>query len=247
MSLEEIVLMNCGLAVLSLLSGMLGLGVAFAAIPFLSIFLTDLVREVQPLALLLNGFTALFSAIGFSRSGLVEWKRALLLAVVTTSSAPVGSLLVMYVPQVYVWISYFIAVSYLAYRLFKPVKAVPKNERYLIALLLAVPISMLSGFLGVGPGFLLMPTLIVAGFEPKKAAGINAVAVCPPSFSALIPRLGSMSLDVTMVATLLVVSTAASYAGARITSKYILSTTLRKLFGLLIVVMTLYRLLTLLT
>ncbi|MEM4750095.1 MAG: sulfite exporter TauE/SafE family protein [Sulfolobales archaeon] len=246
MSLEEIVLINCGLIILSLLSGMLGLGVAFAAIPFLGIFLSDLVREVQPLALLLNGFTALFSAIGFSRSGFVNWKRALLLAVATTSSAPIGSLLVMYVPQVYVWISYFIAVSYLAYRLFKPVKAEPKNERFLIALLLAIPISMLAGFLGVGPGFLLMPTLIITGFEPKKAAGINAVAVCPPSFSALIPRLGNISFDVAVAAPLLITSTAAAYAGARITSKYIPSIMLKKLFGLLIVVMTLYKVLTLL-
>lgn len=248
-SLEEIVLMNCGLIALSLLSGMLGLGVAFAAIPFLSIFLADLVREVQPLALLLNGFTALFSAIGFSRSGFVEWRRALLLALVTTSSAPLGSLLAMYVPQVYVWIVYFVAVLYLAYRLFKPVKAAPKSkgERYLIALLLAIPISVLAGFLGVGPGFLLMPTLILVGFEPKKAAGINAVAVCPPSFSALIPRLGNMSVDATVAATLLITSTLSSYAGARITSKYVPSATLKKLFGLLIVAMTLYRMLTFLT
>lgn len=247
MSVESAALMVCGLSILSLLSGMLGLGVAFAAIPFLSMFLIDLVREVQPLALLLNGFTALFSAIGFSRSGFIDWRRALLLAVVTTLSAPIGSLLVTYVPQVYVWIIYFMAVTYLAYRLFRPVRAVPKRERYVIALLLAIPISVLSGFLGVGPGFLLMPTLIIVGFEPKKAAGINAVAVCPPSFSALIPRLGNMSVDLTTATTLLIVSTVASYLGARVTSKYVPSATLRKLFGLLIVVMTLYRLLTILT
>ncbi|MEM2376512.1 MAG: sulfite exporter TauE/SafE family protein, partial [Sulfolobales archaeon] len=120
MIFEVTVLMVCGLTVLSLISGMLGLGVAFAAIPFLSMFMVDLVREVQPLALLLNGFTALFSAIGFSRSGFVDWRKAMLLAVVTTSSAPVGSFLVMYVPQVYVWVTYFAAVLYLAYRLFRP-------------------------------------------------------------------------------------------------------------------------------
>ncbi|MEM0504789.1 MAG: sulfite exporter TauE/SafE family protein [Sulfolobales archaeon] len=247
MIFEVTVLMVCGLTVLSLISGMLGLGVAFAAIPFLSMFMVDLVREVQPLALLLNGFTALFSAIGFSRSGFVDWRKAMLLAVVTTSSAPVGSFLVMYVPQVYVWVTYFAAVLYLAYRLFRPVKVAPKRERYLIALLLAIPISILSGFLGVGPGFLLMPTLIIVGFEPKKAAGVNAVAVCPPSFSALIPRLGNISIDLAMAFILLIVSTLASYLGARITSKYMPGATLKKLFGLLIVVMTLYRLLTILT
>ena len=63
--------MAAGLFLLSLVSGMLGLGVAFAAVPFLSFFLHDLVHRVQPLSLLLNGVTALFSLFGFARSGLV--------------------------------------------------------------------------------------------------------------------------------------------------------------------------------
>lgn len=238
-------IMALGIFTLSLISGMLGLGVAFAAIPFLSFFLVDLVREVQPLALMLNGFTALFSALGFSRSGFVDWRRAVLLALITTASAPVGSLLVIYVPQLAVWICYVAAVMFLAYRLFRPTKPRPGAERFKLALALAIPISVLSGFLGVGPGFLLMPTLILVGFEPKKAAGVNAVAVCPPSFSALIPRIGSMSLNPYTSITLLVVGTAASYLGARIASKYVPSNTLKQLFAVLIVVMTLYRVITL--
>ena len=63
-------IMALGLAVLSIASGMLGLGVAFAAVPFLGFFLHDLVHEIQPLSLFLNGITALFSLFGFARSGL---------------------------------------------------------------------------------------------------------------------------------------------------------------------------------
>lgn len=39
-----------GLFILATLSGMLGLGVAFAAVPFLGLFLPDLVHQVQPLS-----------------------------------------------------------------------------------------------------------------------------------------------------------------------------------------------------
>jgi uncharacterized protein len=76
-----------GLAILSFLSGMLGLGVAFAAIPFLSLFMPDLIHQVQPLSLLLNGITALFSAVGFARSKLIDWRRAVILSLVTTTFA----------------------------------------------------------------------------------------------------------------------------------------------------------------
>ena len=61
-----------GVAVLSFISGMLGLGAAFATIPYLSLFMSDLVHQVQPVALLLNGFTSLFAMVGFARGGLIS-------------------------------------------------------------------------------------------------------------------------------------------------------------------------------
>lgn len=234
-----------GLFVLAVLSGMLGLGVAFAAVPFLSLFLPDLVHQVQPLALLLNGLTALFATVGFARSGYVAWKRALALAAVTTIFAPLGAYLVQFTEQTYVWSVYLISVIYLAYRLFRPVQERPGQENFGLALLLAVPISVLSGFLGVGPGFLLLPTLIIVGFEAKQAAGVNAFAVTPPSFSALIPHFSTAKLDVTLTIWLVLVGAFGSFLGARLTSLYIPSVRLKQLFGVLIVVMTVYKIYTL--
>jgi uncharacterized membrane protein YfcA len=72
----QTVIIVAGIAVLAVVSGMLGLGVAFAAIPFLGLFLPDLVHQVQPLSLLLNGVTALFAVFGFAKSGYIDWKKA---------------------------------------------------------------------------------------------------------------------------------------------------------------------------
>lgn len=185
--MNPLISMAIGLGILSVVSGMLGLGVAFSAIPFLAFFLPDLIHQVQPLSLLLNGVTALFAVFGFAKSGLVEWKKALFLAVITTVSAPLGAWIVQYTPVMMVWIAYLASVFYLAYRLFRPVKERPGEENFRLALILAVPISILSGLLGIGPGFLLMPTLIIVGFPSKKAAGINALAVMPLPFRPLFP------------------------------------------------------------
>lgn len=235
-----------GLFILSVVSGMLGLGVAFAAVPFLGLFLPDLVHQVQPLSLLLNGITALFSVFGFAKSGYVEWRRAIILAVVTTVAAPVGAFLAQFVGQTYIWATYFCAVAYLAYRLFKPVQERAGMENFRLALILAVPISVLSGFLGVGPGFLLMPTLIIVGFESKKAAGMNAFAVTPPSFSALMPHLQTAQWDFALMAPLLIAGAVGSFLGARVTSLYVPSGKIKQAFGVLIVVVTLYKLYSLL-
>jgi len=239
------IIMVVGLGILAVVSGMLGLGVAFAAVPFLSLFLPDFVNMVQPLTLLLNGMTALFATIGFARSGFVIWSKAIPLAVVTTISAPVGAWLAHYIPQTYILAVYFIAVLFLVYTLFRPVKAKEgAQENYYLALILAVPISILAGFLGIGPGFLLMPTLILLGFAPKFAAGINAFAVTPPSFSALIPHLETAIWNVPLTISLVLVGSLGAFAGARLTSLYVPPNRLKQLFGILIVVMTGYKLVT---
>ncbi len=238
--------MVLGLFLLAVLSGMLGLGVAFAAVPFLSLFLPDLVHQVQPLSLLLNGITALFAAAGFARSKLVDWKQALPLAVVTTLAAPFGAWAAQVIPQIYIWALYFAAVAYLAYRLFRPAKAVCGQPRYQPALLFAVPISVVSGLLGVGPGFLLLPALVLLCYEPKRAVAINAVAVTPPSFSALLPHLRNAQFDAKLTVALLLAGAVGSFFGARITSLWVASARLKQMFGLLIVVMTGYKIFTLL-
>lgn len=242
---EQIVIV-IGLLILSIVSGMLGLGVAFAAVPFLGLFLPDLVHQVQPLSLLLNGLTALASTFGFARSGYVEWRRAGLLAVVTTAFAPAGAVVAHRVPPAWIWSVYVLAAAYMAYRLFRPVTERPGHERFALAVGLAVPISILSGFLGVGPGFLLLPTLILAGFDAKNAAGINAFAVTPPSFSALLPHLPTARFDPSLTIALLVVGVAGSYGGARLTSLRVSSARMKQIFGVLIVVVTSYKLFTLL-
>lgn len=234
-------IVTAGLLILSVVSGMLGLGVAFAAVPFLGLFMDDLVHQVQPLSLLLNGLTALFSTIGFARSGFVDWRRGGVLAVVTTVVAPLGALAAQHTGQVYIWAVYFLAVAYLAYRMFQPARAVVEHPRYGWALVLAIPISVLSGFLGVGPGFLLLPTLILLGYGAKSAAGMNALAVTPPSFSALVPHMRTAQFDVNLTIVLLVVGAAGSYAGARLTSRYLPGPRIKQIFGVLLVVTTLYK------
>jgi uncharacterized membrane protein YfcA len=268
-----------GLFLLSVLSGMLGLGVAFAAVPFLSLFLPDLVHQVQPLSLLLNGITGFAATLGFARSGLVNWKKGGALAIVATVFAPLGSLIATHTAQRYVWYLYFLAVVYLAYRMFRPVKERPGNENFKLALLLIIPIAVLSGFLGVGPGFLLLPTLMLLGFEAKRAAGMNALAITPPSFSALIPHLsfahvGLLSsgaavvgmstqsntsasfsavalqmhaahLDWKLTLVLVLAGSVGSFAGARLTSLYLPGPRIKQVFGVLLVVMTVYKIWTL--
>jgi uncharacterized membrane protein YfcA len=245
-----IIVIALGLFVLSVASGMLGLGVAFAAVPFLGFFMTDLVHQVQPLSLFLNGVTAIFAAIGFARSGLVAWRPALLLTAVTAAGAPLGSWLAQGTSQTWLWVLYLLAVAYLAWRMFQRGSGADEGAEHPklgVALILAVPISVAAGLLGVGPGFLLMPVLILVGYKAKLAAGINAVAVTLPSFTALIPHAGTADVDLKVAAVLVVVGAVGSFLGARLTSRFVSGPTLKRIFGILIVVMTAMKIITVVT
>ena len=174
-------------------------------------------------------------------------EKAIILAVVTTLAAPIGAYLTRLINPTFILYTYLAVVIYLAYSLFKPVKAKAEAaERFNLVLAWAVPISILAGFLGIGPGFLLMPTLILLGFEPKRAAGINAFAITPPSFSALIPHLEHAVLDFNLTIILIVIGSIGAFAGARITSLYVPSGRLKQMFGILIVIMTGYKIFTIL-
>jgi uncharacterized membrane protein YfcA len=177
---------------LSFISGMLGLGVAFVSTPVLGLFGFDLKHVIMPWSLLLNGLTAISSAVAFMRSKMVDWRTAIPLLVITTLVAPLGVWILRFVPTNVVWWIYVGVLLFLAYRMaFAPKQddsqATEITDRTRVkGGLLSAAIGVFAGFLGVGPGFLLMPSLVMLGYTARIAAATNSVIVTLPSFSAFI-------------------------------------------------------------
>jgi uncharacterized membrane protein YfcA len=218
---------------LSFLSGMLGLGVAFVAIPVLGLFGFDLKDVIQPWALLLNGLTAISGAIAFWRAGMVDKRGALLLVVITTIGAPLGVWLLQFASTTLIWWLYVGVLLFLAVRMLLPrprstedVAEITDGARAKAAGA-AVPISVFAGFLGVGPGFLLMPTLTLVGYSP--------------SFSAFASHLGTATFDWPMVIVTSVASVIGAWLGARFTAGRVKSATLSRIFAIALVVLAAQR------
>ena len=227
---------------LSFLSGMLGLGVAFIAIPVLGLFGFDLKDVIQPWALLLNGLTAISGAIAFWRAGMVDRRGAL---------APRGhhddrrarsaSGCCSSPPPTLVWWLYVGVLLFLAVRMLLPKPRSTENVAEITdaagreAGVAAVPISIFAGFLGVGPGFLLMPTLTLVGYSARLAAATNSVAVTVPSFSAFASHLGTATFDWPTVIITSVASVIGAWLGARFTAGRVKSATLSRIFAIALV------------
>lgn len=242
--LDDAILVG-GIFLLAAISGMVGLGAAFAAIPFLSLFWDDLLRQVQPVTLLLNGGTAMFAGIGFARSGYVDLRIATWLSLVIAGAMPAGAMLARIIAPAILWATYFIAVAFLLYRLYRPSATGTWRPRIGPIAAMTVPTALLAGMLGIGPGFLLVPCLLLFGFETKKAAGINALAVVPGSFLALLPHISHAQVDVGLALLVLFAGMAGAFVGARLSSMRISNARLRHVFGTMIIGMTMYKISTL--
>lgn len=236
-----LLVLTLALFLLSTVSGMLGIGVAFAAVPLLSLALPDLVNQVHPLSLALNGVTAFFSLIGFARAGLVDWKRAWTLTGVVTLASPLGAMLARITPEWMLWLAYAVAAVFFLYSMYHPVRLTPWHERFSGVLAWAIPISLVSGLIGVGAGFLLVPTMMRHGIDIKRAAGLNALAVTPASFASILPHWAHMDVAVEMALPLLGAGAAGALIGAHVATHRMSTTTLRKVLALSIIGTLTYR------
>lgn len=241
------------LFVLSFISGMLGLGVAFISTPVLGLFGFDLKHVIMPWSLLLNGLTAISSAVAFTRSKMVDWRTAVPLLVITTLVAPFGVWILRFVPTNIVWWIYVGVLLFLSYRMTFGPKQDDARETEITDRtrvkggLLSAAIGVFAGFLGVGPGFLLMPTLVMLGYTARIAAATNSVIVTLPSFSAFVAHLGDAQFDWVMVGMTAVTSMAGAYLGGMFTAKHVKSRTLTRIFAVALVLLTIQRIFLLLS
>ncbi len=246
--MEQQVLLNAVIFVLSFLSGMLGLGVAFIAIPALGLFGFELKHVIMPWALLLNGLTAISAAVTYLRKKMVDLKTAIPLVILTTVAAPLGVYLLRFVETSTIWWIFVGVLIFLAIRMAtkkpgadqKDITDIP-NRRRVLGCAIGTGIGVFAGFLGVGPGFLLMPTLTLLGYTARIAAATNSLAVTLPSFSAFAAHWGEAQFDLALLTTTAVTSTIGALLGASFMAKRVKSKTLELAFAGLLIVLAVQR------
>ncbi len=237
------------LFVLSFLAGMMGLGVAFIATPVLGLFGLDLKDTIMPLALWLNGLTAISGAVAYSRARMVDWRTAIPLLIVTAITAPLGVLLLQFISVTVIWWLYAALLMFLAWRMAFPGKKQDDTKKSEITDttrakggIVSAGIGVIAGILGVGPGFLLVPTLVILGMTTRIAAATNSVIVTVPSFTAFFMHLSTInSIDWLLYIATSIAAVTGAWLGARFMAKRVKSRTLNYLFAAALVLLAVQR------
>jgi uncharacterized membrane protein YfcA len=101
-------------------------------------------------------------------------------------------------------------------------------------------IGLLTGFFGVGGGFVIVPVLVLAlGFAMPEAVGTSMVVIVINTLASLVVRLGDGGIDWGVVAPFAVSSVAGVLVGSRLAGRGD-SSTLQRWFVALIVTVALY-------
>lgn len=109
----------------------------------------------------------------------------------------------------------------------------------LITLASGAGVGLLTGFLGVGGGFLIVPALVLAvGLPMREAVGTSLLVIAMNSLAGLLGHLGGPPLDVGLLLIFGLAGVAGTYAGSQL-ARRVEPARLQQSFGLFVIVLAL--------
>ncbi|MEW5792505.1 MAG: sulfite exporter TauE/SafE family protein [Pseudomonadota bacterium] len=204
-----------------ILLGLFGSGGSIIAVPALLYLLDVGAKPAIAMSLGIVAVTASISAVDHWRRGNVKLPVAAVFGLWGVIGTYVGARLGVRVPAS-VQLALFALVMYLAaYKMLRPKPApagasaagAPAGASGRIALH-GLAVGLLTGLVGVGGGFLIVPALVLlSGIPMKEAVGTSLAVVAAKSYAGFIGYLGAVEIDFLLMALFTGVAIAGSFAG----------------------------------
>ncbi|MEU7935398.1 sulfite exporter TauE/SafE family protein [Micromonospora echinofusca] len=235
--------LTVGLAVLIGVSlGLLGGGGSILAVPLL-VYVADLpAKEAIATSLLVVGATSAVGVIPHARAHRVRWRTGLIFGLAGMTGAYAGGRLAEFIPAGFLLTGFAVmmlatAVAMIRGRRAAEGKPVPHELPVLRVILDGIVVGLVTGLVGAGGGFLVVPALALLGGLPMPVAvGTSLVVIAMKSFAGLAGYLSSVSINWGLAAAVTAAAIVGSFLGARLAGK-IPADVLRKSFGWFVVVM----------
>ncbi|MFI2651473.1 sulfite exporter TauE/SafE family protein [Micromonospora fulviviridis] len=235
--------LTVGLAVLIGVSlGLLGGGGSILAVPLL-VYVADLpAKEAIATSLLVVGATSAVGVIPHARAHRVRWRTGLIFGFAGMTGAYAGGRLAEFIPAGFLLTGFAVmmlatAVAMIRGRRGAEGRPVPHELPVLRVILDGVVVGLVTGLVGAGGGFLVVPALALLGGLPMPVAvGTSLVVIAMKSFAGLAGYLSSVSINWGLAAAVTAAAIAGSFVGGRLAGR-IPADILRKAFGWFVVVM----------
>lgn len=205
--------------------GLMGGGGSILMVPLL-VYVARLAPGTAIAAsLFVIGVTAIAAVLPHARGGRVQWRAGAVLGVAAMAGAYAGGRLAEYVPEWLLLATFALlmlatAIAMIRGRRDETGEAASGALAVGPVLLAGVGVGLLTGFVGAGGGFLIVPALtLFARLPMRQAIGTSLLVIAMNSFAGLAGHLASVSVPWATVLAVTAAAVVGSVVGGRLTGR----------------------------
>jgi len=229
--------------------GLLGSGGSILTVPVLVYVVGQDPKVAIAGSLMIVGIISVFSALPYARQGLVKWRTVFIFGVPGMLGAFMGAWGAHYVSNAMQMLIFAALLLSAAYLMFRPVKLDAEGSTqpraiYKIALD-GLAVGGVTGLVGVGGGFLIIPALVLlGGLSMRLAVGTSLVIIAAKSFVGFYEYLHvleslSLSIDWHIISMFSAIGVVGGWLGHRVSSR-VDQAMLKRIFAIFLVIMGAY-------
>ena len=230
--------------------GLFGSGGSIIALPALMFLLGVEAKSAIAMSLGIVAVTATISAWDHWRHRNVDLRVALVFGLFGVIGTFAGAKVGVVTPVVVQLVLFALVMYAAAWKMLKPMLvpqpalagSLPPPERNVEVRMghiaaHGIGVGVLTGIVGVGGGFLIVPALVLlSGLRMKLAIGTSLAIVAAKSYAGFLGYLGAVAIDWTIMAAFTSVTIAGSFAGTRLAHRFSPELLKRSFGGFLVVV-----------
>lgn len=232
-----------GLIGLSL--GLLGGGGSILAVPLLVYVAALPANEAIATSLLVVGITSAIAVVPHARAGRVRWRTGLIFGLAGMTGAYAGGRLAAYIPAGILLAAFALmmlatAAAMIRGRRTSTATPVPHELPVLRVVTDGIAVGLVTGLVGAGGGFLVVPALVLLGGLPMPVAvGTSLVVIAMNSVAGFLGHLQTVHIDWSLAAAVTASAVLGSLAGGRLSGR-IREAVLRRSFGWFVLAMGIF-------
>ncbi|WP_432137012.1 sulfite exporter TauE/SafE family protein [Streptomyces sp. bgisy154] len=221
--------------------GVLGGGGSILTVPVLVYLAGVETKEAIATSLFVVGVTSAAGVVAHARAGRVRWRTGLLFGLAGMIGAYAGGRLAEFVAASVLLIAFALMMIATAVAMIRgrrgPRKAAPHELPVAHVLLDGIVVGLVTGLVGAGGGFLVVPALALLGGLPMTVAvGTSLLVIAMKSFAGLAGYLASVHIDWGLAALVTVTAVVGALLGGRVAGR-LPQDALRRAFGWFVAVM----------
>lgn len=225
--------------------GLLGGGGSILTVPILIYALGVEEKSAIASSLLVVGTTSLVASVQHARAGNVVWRTALVFAGAGMVGAFLGGKLAKFLPSSVLLVLFAVIMFGTAVAMWRGRKnttaVVSSAPLPLLKIVVeGVVVGVVTGLVGAGGGFLVVPALALLGGLPmQKAVGSSLVVIALKSFAGFAGYASHVAVDLQLVGIVTAAAVVGSFGGAAL-AKRVPPEGLRKGFAVFVLVMAVF-------